>query len=133
MKFLIKKYFSGTLSLFTTLNLVASFKSDGKFSTLLFAGLIFLLIDLFVKPFLKIITLPINLVSFGLFSWIINAIALIILIFFVPQFSLNAWTFPGFFYEDFTLPIVNFNLPLTYIVVSFIISIINTFITWVIK
>lgn len=41
-------------------------------STAFFAALIFVIINTLIKPLLLLITLPINLLSFGIFSFIIN-------------------------------------------------------------
>jgi len=51
----------------------------GDFSTLLVAGTTLGFLNFFIKPLLKIITLPLRILTFGLFSLIIN-IAIVYLV-----------------------------------------------------
>lgn len=41
-------------------------------STAFIAALVFVLVNILIKPLLMLITLPINLISFGIFSLVIN-------------------------------------------------------------
>ncbi|GKX30483.1 membrane protein [Vallitalea longa] len=41
-------------------------------STAFIAALVFVLVNILIKPLLMLITLPINLISFGIFSFVIN-------------------------------------------------------------
>ncbi|MDC3416153.1 phage holin family protein [Aquibacillus salsiterrae] len=57
--------------------LFASFYLEG-FGTALLASVILSVLNIFVKPLLVVLTLPITIVSFGLFLFVINAITLMI-------------------------------------------------------
>lgn len=50
------------------------------------------ILNLFIKPFLLLITLPINIVTLGLFTFVINALLLIIASNLVSGFTLSGWT-----------------------------------------
>ena len=63
---------------------------------LLMAGLVLSLLMLLVAPLLKILFIPINLLTFGLLSWVINVVVLYLLTVFVSGVSVVAWTFPAF-------------------------------------
>jgi putative membrane protein len=52
----------------------------------LLAALILSLLNLLVRPLLLILTIPINLLTFGLFTFVLNAVV----------FALAAWLTPGF-------------------------------------
>ncbi|HEX2342771.1 MAG TPA: phage holin family protein [Vicinamibacterales bacterium] len=52
----------------------------------LIAGLVLGIVNTFVKPVLILLTLPITLVTLGLFLFVVNAICL----------ALTAWVVPGF-------------------------------------
>jgi putative membrane protein len=56
------------------------------FMTALIAALVFGLVNLMVKPLVSLLTLPINMMTLGLFSFVINAL----------MFGLTAWLVPGF-------------------------------------
>jgi putative membrane protein len=63
-----------------------------SFSALSVATIFFTLINLYLKPIIKIITLPINIFTLGLFTLFINAFILIIVEKFVS----------GFYIKDFS-------------------------------
>lgn len=133
MKFLLRSYLISLFSLFAATNIISSFSYNHKAETLLMGALVFLIINWFVKPVLKLFTLPLTLISLGMFSWVVNILVLYLLILVVSGISLTPWNFSGFSYESYTLPAFNFNLLLTYLVASFIISLINTFLNWLYK
>ncbi|CEI81218.1 membrane protein [Oceanobacillus oncorhynchi subsp. incaldanensis] len=54
-----------------------SFQLDG-FGTALLASVILAILNMFVKPILVILTLPITVITFGLFLIVVNAIILMI-------------------------------------------------------
>ena len=62
-----------------------------SFLSAMFACLIIALINAFIKPILLIITLPINLLTVGLFTFVINALLLM----------LAGWLTPGLEVEGF--------------------------------
>jgi len=81
--------------------------------TLLFAGIILSLINVFIKPILKIISLPLIIVTLGFFSLVINIITIWLLTKFIPQFSVSGiWAF---------------------ILTTFIVGIINWIVSWLTK
>ena len=53
--------------------------------------IIIALINTFIKPFLQIITLPINIVTLGLFSLVINALLLMLASFLSPGFEVEGF------------------------------------------
>ena len=62
-----------------------------NWTTLFFASFILTLLQLIVQPVLKLLFLPINLVTFGLFSWVINVFVLWLAIFLVPGFEVHSF------------------------------------------
>ncbi len=72
---MIKKIFAYWLLLSGALWITTQFITGinvNSWQTFLFVGAVFLLINTFVKPILKILTLPLNLITLGLFSLILN-------------------------------------------------------------
>lgn len=47
------------------------------------------LVNIFIKPILKLISFPINLLSFGLFNFVINFVILYAVAYFIPQYHLE--------------------------------------------
>ncbi|MDP2910496.1 MAG: phage holin family protein [bacterium] len=63
---------SGALGLFLAAKIVPGVEFYGSFSMLLIVGAAIGLVNFFIKPFLKIISLPIRILTLGIFSLIIN-------------------------------------------------------------
>jgi putative membrane protein len=53
----------------------------------LLAAVVLALLSLFIKPLLDLVTLPINVVTLGLFSFVINAVLILAASAIVPGFS----------------------------------------------
>ncbi|MCX6791013.1 MAG: phage holin family protein [Candidatus Gribaldobacteria bacterium] len=82
------------LGLIVTALLLSGFQVSGDFQqaskTLLIAGVTLGLINFFVKPIIKIVTLPINIITLGFFSLVINiAIIWLIDIVFTPEITIK--------------------------------------------
>src|SRR6056297_1777360 len=69
------------------------------------------LINTFIKPFIMLVTLPINLLTLGLFTLIINALLLMLAAYIVPGFSISGFFAALFGFILFSLlsMIVNLN------------------------
>lgn len=61
------------------------------FTTALVVALILGIINAFLKPVLLILTLPINLVTLGLFTFILNALLILLVTKIVPGFSVDGF------------------------------------------
>jgi len=64
--------FSGILGLFLAVKFVPGVEFMGSYKMLLIIGGVLGLINFFIKPILKAISLPIRILTFGLFSLVIN-------------------------------------------------------------
>ncbi len=56
------------------------------------------LINLFVKPIVGLLTLPINIVTLGLFSLVVNALLIMLAALVVPGFTVEGF-WPAFFFS----------------------------------
>ncbi|NMB63598.1 MAG: phage holin family protein, partial [Spirochaetes bacterium] len=75
MKDIIKKWFILSLAIYLASALLNGFSADTATSIIIASALLGVL-NVFIKPVLLLITLPINLLTLGLFTFIINAILL---------------------------------------------------------
>lgn len=87
-------------------------------------------INFLLVPLLKILFLPLNLLTLGLFAWITNVLALYALTTIVSDFQLVPYAFAGLNYNGFILPAYDLSPFLVAIVASFIIGIITHFLQW---
>jgi putative membrane protein len=92
--------------------LIAAYLVPGVHVTLIGAlGLAILaLINVFIKPIITILTLPLTIVTLGLFSLIVNALIIMVLALFVPGFGVSG--FWAAFFFSILLSLINalFNL-----------------------
>lgn len=96
-------------------------------------GLVLSLINTFIKPIIHIISIPLNLITFGAFSFISNAIVLYLLTVLVPQIKIHAFTLHGFSSFGFVVPTIYVNTVFAYILAALTLSVISTFLTWVVE
>lgn len=69
---LVLQILSGIFGLWLATRFVQGVAFSGDFITLVFAGLILGLINCLIKPFLKLLSTPLILLTLGLFSLLIN-------------------------------------------------------------
>jgi putative membrane protein len=72
VKRLISQILAGILGLYLAQRFVPDVHFSGNWQFLVLAGIVLGLINFFIKPILKIITLPLRILTFGLFSLFIN-------------------------------------------------------------
>lgn len=84
MHYLIS-FIGGAVALFLTANIVPGV-SYTDFTALLVATIVIGIVNTFIRPILKLVTLPITIITFGIFALVINA----------ATFWFAAWLVPGF-------------------------------------
>lgn len=90
--------------------------------TLILAGTVIGLLNLTLRPLLKTLFLPINILTLGLFNWIINIGLLYLAFWLVPGFSIGQITLLGWELSSFwSVIFFSFALSLTNSVISSII------------
>ncbi len=91
MRFLIK-WLILTLSVLLAAYLLEGIKVSGFFSALMAAAMLGFL-NVFFRPILLVLTLPVNLLSLGLFTFLINALILKMASGIIPGFEVQGfWT-----------------------------------------
>lgn len=130
MKSILRLFLASLAGLWACQFFISGFKITGGYENLFMASGVLTLIYLIAKPLLKILFLPINLLSLGLFSWVINVAILYLLTTFMPRISVSAWHFPGFEYKGILIPQVDLNQLMVFILISFLLSFVVNFINW---
>jgi putative membrane protein len=62
-----------------------------SFGTALVAALVMGLVNFFIRPILSLLTLPLNILTLGLFSFIVNALMFGLVAAIVPGFEVNGF------------------------------------------
>ncbi|OGG79413.1 hypothetical protein A3A39_00440 [Candidatus Kaiserbacteria bacterium RIFCSPLOWO2_01_FULL_54_13] len=82
----ILHYLGTVAAVMLTVNLVPGITVSGGWTTILLVALVWSVIVMVVKPVLTILTLPITIITLGLFSFVLNAVL----------FYAITWVVPGF-------------------------------------
>lgn len=130
MKTLLRYYLINLGALWFTSHVVPGFIFDGGTLTLLKAAVIFTLINLLLVPVLKVLLLPLNLLTLGLFSWVINVLALYALVRLVPNLHLTPFYFSGFNLGGFIIPSMDLSAFWVAMLAALVIGIITHFFHW---
>jgi len=133
MKAIIRNIFFYAISLFVLNQTLEGVKISGGASTYILGGAALSIIFLIIKPILNIIALPLNIITFGLFSFLSNVIILYILTLLVPQIRINSFQFQGYSFAGFVIPKFYFNTFMAFVISSLSLSVIISFLTWLIK
>ena len=80
------------------------------------------LVNLTIKPVLKLITLPLNILTLGLFSWAYTLVALYLAILAIPGVYITGFVLPGFSGMGFTTPTASFSRLATLAALSIVLS-----------
>jgi putative membrane protein len=113
-----------TFSLYITAAFYPGLVIPAVFSSLLWVGFIFTLINYFVKPIIKLFLLPLNLLTLGLFRWVANVVILLILTQINQSVRIVAFTTAAFTYSGFAVPPLTLTLIFAYILASLILSLV---------
>lgn len=102
-----------------------------KAEVLLVASVFFGLLGLTIKPALKLLSLPLNLLTFGLFSFFSGALIIFVVSFFVAGFSVAGFDFRGVEISGFSVPAFYFIPVFSALLASILVSWLNTLLRWV--
>lgn len=132
MKTIFRYFLINYIALWVTTETIKGLTYTGGVRTLLIGAIVFAGINFLLVPLLKILLLPLNLLTLGFFAWVTNVIALYALTRFVPEFMLVSYNFPGFVFNGFIFPAVYLTPLWVAIISSLFIGMITHFVHWLI-
>ena len=133
MKTILRHYVIDTVSLYLISQIAGGLVFENGYRGILLTGVGLSLVSLLAKPVINLLLLPINLVTFGFFRWVSAALALYLVTVLMPGFKITAFNFIGLQTQWFTIPAINLGGILSYVAFSFLLSIVTSFIFWLIK
>jgi putative membrane protein len=80
-----------TIALFVATWLLSGLSYGSDWWALLIAGLVFTLVNFFLKPILAILSIPFIIVTLGIFYFLINVLMLYLTHWIVPQFTIASF------------------------------------------
>lgn len=122
MKFLGRAFVFSIFSLWLTSQFIGALFISGGVTTYLMGGLVFALLDLIVKPMLKILFIPINFLTLGLAGWFVNVIILYLLTVLVYRVSVSPWTSPAIAILGISIHPYKLGIFPTYVIISLAIT-----------
>lgn len=130
MKTLVRYFLLNMGALWVTTKIIPGLTYTGGVKSLFIGGAVFMLINIILVPLLKIMLLPLNLLTLGFFAWVTNVLALYALTAMVSEFRLVPYTFSGFQSGIINLPVFELTTFLVALAASFVIGIITHFFQW---
>ena len=124
MKGLIRSVLFTGVGIFFTGMLVSSLSYSDSIKVLIISAAFLTLANFIVKPIIKIVTLPINLITLGIFSWLIDVFILYLVTIFINGFSISAFNFGGANLSGFIVPAIYLSKFWATVLISFFISLI---------
>src|SRR3989344_4568859 len=122
MKKLLRNFLINIVSLSLTARLIPGLVIEGGIKTLFISAFIFMIINMMVIPILKIMFLPLNLLTLGVFSWAINVLALYLLTNIVSNLRLVSYRFEGIALWGVVIPSMELNVLYVAILASFMVG-----------
>lgn len=133
MKHLIRTYLINVGALWVTSQALPALTITGGTRGLLLGSLAFMAANLLLVPLLKVLLLPLNLLTLGVFAWLGNVLALYFLVTVMPVFKVASYHFPGMSLNGFIIPQMELSTFLVVVVSSFLIGLLIHVVNWLIK
>ncbi|MDO8488331.1 MAG: phage holin family protein [bacterium] len=121
-------------SIYITAQILSSVISYvGGYQTLFMAAVVIAVVNLFVKPIVTLLLLPIHLVTLGVFRWIANLVTLYIVTWLVPNLQIHAFAFPGLNLHYLIIPATNFSAFGAFIISTITLTFTFHFMYWILQ
>lgn len=122
-----------TVSLYVLSFLLDGVQVSGGFLNYLLGGIILYILFVLIRPLLRLISLPLNLITLGAFSFVINAVILYLLTVFFSSVTIKAFLYKGVSFAGFAVPKFYVNTFFAFILASLFLSVIISGLKWIIK
>jgi len=127
---ILKSIATNSLSLFLVSLLFSGLVISGGFTNYILAGALITLFAALLDPIIKVLTLPFNILTLGLLSFLTVMAALFVLTIFYSSVSVNAFSFSGLGTIGLTVGAVHLSRFLSFVVISATIYFTNKAILW---
>lgn len=124
MKKILRNTLLLTFCLATTNQLLGNLVFQQNIATIIKTSLLLSLFEIIVKPVIKILLLPINLITLGLFRSVIDTLGLYLVVFLLSDFQVKNIHLPSTSWYGFGIPDLKFNGFFAFLVSSIVIGLI---------
>lgn len=134
MKTIARVILLQTFALFLTSLLLPGLIIIGGWTTYVLGGVLLSILSFALKPLLNIIAFPLNMITFGLFTWVINGFLLWILTLLIAKINVYPFSSPKIAIAGLTVPSIHiYSIIAAYIVIALVISAITWGLTWIVN
>lgn len=133
MKAILRYFLINLVSLWAASEIIKGLTYIGGLRSLLIGAVVFTVINFLLVPLIKILLLPLNLLTLGVFAWATNVIALYALTNLYPQFKLVPYFFPGYVISGFSIPSLNLSTLMVAVVASLLIGVFTHLLHWLVN
>ena len=105
-----------------------SFESS---EAIIYATAIFAFFYLFVRPILKLLSLPFNLLTFGLFGLVVNVLIIFLISYFIAGFDIVSFSLEELSVLGLSLPGIDVSTLFSVILASSTLSLISIIVFWI--
>lgn len=133
MKSLLRNTIINALSLYFLALIFSGVQVVGGLATYLIGGFVLSIMFNVLKPIIGILSLPLNILTLGTFSFLINVLIFYIATQLIPGLSIKGFIYPGIVVSGFVIPRIALNTFFAYIAAAFAQSILVSFFSWLRK
>lgn len=133
MKSLLRGILTNALSLFFLTLIFSGVEVTGGLTTYILGGFVLSVMFNILKPIINILSLPLNIMTMGTFSFVINVAIFYVATQIIGNITIKAFVFPGFSFAGFIVPELHLNTFFAYVAAALVQSVIVTFISWLRK
>lgn len=130
IKTVLRNYLINLAILWGVTEIFPGLTYTGGFQTLAIGALGLMGMNLIIIPLLRVVFLPLNILTLGIFTWVLNVIALYLLTTIIPNFKLVPYNYPGGEFLGVNIPSQNLTVLWVAIIASFMIGFASRFLHW---
>jgi len=131
MKKMLKRFSLMVLVFYLLINFYPGLSGPNHWQPILLAAGVYFFLTLVVKPILKILLIPINILTLGMAGWLVNVILLYLLVLLLPEVSIEPFVFGPVRFNDLNIPAISLNYWGSLVVTSFLVSLTGAVLDWI--
>ena len=131
LKSLIRSLVITAIGIYLVTLLIPGIRVSGGWQSYAWAGIALTLLSATVKPVANLLLLPINLLTLGMFRWVVNVFILWLVPAFVKEVAITSFALSGYTAGGFAVPAMNLSIFWTAAAGAFILSIVMGVMEWV--
>jgi putative membrane protein len=133
MKSLLRNFLINLITLIIVAKILPGLVILGGMRGYILSAIALMILNVAIIPLLKVMFLPLNILTLGLFTWAINVIGLYVLTALFPQIKLVPFEYPGWDLGWIIIPPYDLNILMVAVLSSLLLGFIAHFLHWLSK